>query len=177
MFTICCLRHHAVCSAIKKLQTVDIWYIIWYMIHTKWYVIRYDMLWNIWYDIYVMIEHEMMYVMVLWNVICYYVMIYDIWEMIWWYMMWYDTPNPDANANTPAAGPPKKWRTLQRSVMKSFTLGSRSGVIDSRQEIVPSFSQAVTVPQGSTTWKQQKFQTSLQYQGNNHGKVGAMLFR
>jgi len=61
--------------------------------------------------------------------------------------------------------------------MKSFTLGSRSGVIDSRQEIVPSFSQAVTVPQGSTTWKQQKFQTSLQYQGNNHGKAGAMLFR
>jgi hypothetical protein len=50
-------------------------------------------------------------------------------------------------------------------------------VIDCRQEIVPSFSQAVTVPQGSTTWKQQKFQTFLQYQGNNHGKVGAMLFR
>lgn len=45
-------------------------------------------------------------------------------------------------------------------------------MIDSRQEIVPSFSQAVTVPQGSTTWKQQKFQTSLQYQGNNHGKAG-----
>jgi hypothetical protein len=61
--------------------------------------------------------------------------------------------------------------------MKSFTLGSRSGVIDSRQEIVPSFSQAVTVPLGSTTWKQQKFQISLQYQGNNHGKAGAMLFR
>jgi len=30
--------------------------------------------------------------------------------------MIYDTPNPDANANTPAAGPPKAtMTTLQRS--------------------------------------------------------------
>lgn len=50
-------------------------------------------------------------------------------------------------------------------------------MIDSCQEIAPSFGQAVTVPQGSTTWKQQKFQTSLQYQGNNQSEVGAMLYR
>jgi hypothetical protein len=92
-------------------------------------------------------------------------------------MIRYDTPNPDANANTPAAGPPKATMTNSTAVMKSLTLGSRSGVIDSRQEIVPSFSQAVTVPLGSTTCKQQKFQISLQYQGNNHGTTGAMLFR
>jgi hypothetical protein len=66
---------------------------------------------------------------------------------------------------------------LNSAVMKSFTLGPRSVMIDSCQEIAPSFGQAVTVPQGSTTWKQQKFQTSLQYQGNNQSEVGAMLYR
>ena len=158
-------------------------YMLWYDVIYVWYVmilcdirmICYDIMWYtymLWYY-----DIRMIYVMIWCDIRKIYVMICDI-RMI--YMMWYtyDMPNPDTDADTPAAGSPKQqWRTLQRSVMISCTSGSKSGVIDSLQEIVPSFSLAVTVPQGSTTWKQRKFLTSLQYQGNNHGKTGAMLFR
>jgi hypothetical protein len=82
MFTICCLWHHAVSSASKKLQTVDMtWYMIWID----------DMMSHMIRDvmIYVMIEHEMMYVMMLRNVIRYYIMIWQGIYMIWCYMLWY----------------------------------------------------------------------------------------
>ena len=143
----------------------DMWYTydIWYDVIYVWYML--------WYDV-IYVRYMLWYVIYVWYIWCDIRIIYD--------MMWYtyDMPNPDTDADTPAAGSPKQqWRTLQRSVMKSCTSGSKSGVIDSLQEIVPSFSLAVTVPQGSTTWKQRKFLTSLQYQGNNHGKTGAMLFR
>jgi len=88
MFTICCLWHHAVCSAIKKLQIVDmIWYdLIYYMIYDTYEMIChmiticYDSTWNdVCYDV------MNCYMLLRYVTVCdiyIYIYIYDIYMMM-----------------------------------------------------------------------------------------------
>ena len=142
-------------------HTICIWYDVLYVHNMKWYMS---------YDIYIYMMYVMWYVMIwfMWNEMTWHDMIrYDMTP----YMIWYKIcPTPSQIQTLWWQCHPKATLTNSTAVCHEILyFSSRSGVIDSRQEIVSSFSQAVTVPQGSTTCKQQKFQTSLQYQGNNHG--------